>query len=176
MFSAAVVLPTIQNPLTAATATESGLLDCTILLLEGIRVHTTWPLSGCARGTGCACARPTDERLPQSTFFTSTDFSALHRFVQESLAFAHNVLKRYVKPRSPSWGCAFKNPSLKLKSGNCIFPLMHWSAASNAQNSFKQEQHCIMQHISQIHKVHVLFPSLYQRVEHKSTEHREDQH
>lgn len=62
------VLPTTQNPLTAATATESGLLDCTILLLEGIRVHTTWPLSGCARATGSACVRPTNERLPQSAF------------------------------------------------------------------------------------------------------------
>lgn len=65
---AAGVLPTTQNPLTAATATESGLLDCTILLLEGIRVHTTWPLSGCARATGSACVRPTNGRLPQSAF------------------------------------------------------------------------------------------------------------
>lgn len=68
VFSVAGVLPTTQNPLTAATATESGLLDCTILLLEGIRVHTTWPLSGCARAFGSACVRPTNERLLQSAF------------------------------------------------------------------------------------------------------------
>lgn len=57
-----------KNPLTAATATESGLLDCTILLLEGIRVHTTWPRSGCSCSTVSACVRPTKERLPQSAF------------------------------------------------------------------------------------------------------------
>lgn len=60
--------PKTSLSLTAATATESGLLDCTILLLEGIRVHTTWPLSGCARAAGCACVCPASGRLPQSAF------------------------------------------------------------------------------------------------------------
>lgn len=43
----AEVVPTIQNPLNATTATARGLWDCTILLSKGIRAHTTWPLSFC---------------------------------------------------------------------------------------------------------------------------------
>lgn len=53
------VLPTIQNPLTATTATGRGLPDCTIPLLEGIRVHTTWPLSDVCV-TVCASRQMTD--------------------------------------------------------------------------------------------------------------------
>lgn len=68
-----LTLPTIQNPLTATTATERGLLDCTILLLKGIRVdsHTTWSLSVvCVHVcvTLCVCVCHKNDRLPEPAF------------------------------------------------------------------------------------------------------------